>query len=292
MTKTSKLEIFKKIPDSVSLKHLTFTVEVIDRKKAQMYLDAMVPDQRNKKPAKIKQFGDDYSTGTWWLGISALLVDEYGHTMDGNNRLEACVQSGKPFETLVIRGIRKEAITAIDTGTARTFGDLCKMKGMTDPNVVASITKQLWMWQNGVRYAQGVGGPSHAQLEATLDEYKALIHPAVGRGRDVSGNFNYITAATAGFAWLLFKLEHSDQADDFIERLASGAHMPSNHPIMALRAQLSRRKPMDERRLTRDEVLAYIIHCWNAYRDDQVQRSRFQLTRTGRLDNENFPIPK
>src|SRR5215211_686884 len=141
---------FSGIPGAIVLDGLTITSEEIDPERAQLYLDAMIVNQRGKKKKKIKQFGSDIDRNKFFVGVDTIKVDEYGRTIDGQNRLQSCIDTGKPFRTWVVRGFRDEVLPVIDTGTSRSFADVCKMIGVDDPIVVSSITKRAWLWHNKV----------------------------------------------------------------------------------------------------------------------------------------------
>lgn len=285
---------FSHIPGSWTVNGITITLETITPEIAKGYIAQMMPQQRNQKPTKKQQMADDMSHHKWWLGISDILVDWYGRVIDGQNRLQTCVDTGEAFTTFIKRGIDPRAIPSIDVGSARTFADVCKMLNIEDPIVVGAITKRAYLWNIKQYTLKGAGrkAPSFETQKTFLVDNHELIHPAAARGRDMKKAIG-ISPSVAGFFYYLTMLcPEPPQADFFFNELLDPVTVPKGSPVRAVRDQLMRAPQSNERKRTPDEVLAYLIRAWNAFRLDKTDVTRFQLTRVGPLTNENFPRPQ
>jgi hypothetical protein len=62
--------------------------------------------------------------GEWRVTSQGIGFDSLGHLIDAHHRLNACVKSGIPFESVVVFGLRPDAYQVIDVGMKRTTSDL------------------------------------------------------------------------------------------------------------------------------------------------------------------------
>ncbi len=77
-------------------------------------------DNRPLKPAHVKMpvtaINDE-----WMLNGETIAFSKSGRLLDGQHRLTACVNTGKAFQTVIIKGIEDEAaFGTIDTGKPRS----------------------------------------------------------------------------------------------------------------------------------------------------------------------------
>lgn len=117
---------------------LSTSVEIITPESAAELLEGNVAN-RHLRPALISRYAHDMRNGNWHLNGEPLLFNGDGRLLNGQHRLEACIEAGVPFQTLVIRGVATEAMPTIDTGDSRTLGDYLGIEGMTNASVVAAI---------------------------------------------------------------------------------------------------------------------------------------------------------
>ncbi len=85
---------------------------------------------RNKKPGFIKLMTEEMLAGTWFLTHQGVAFRDNGELADGQNRLQAIINSGKPQNILVTFGVTQEAMLVIDTHRVRTDADALKIDGL------------------------------------------------------------------------------------------------------------------------------------------------------------------
>jgi hypothetical protein len=107
---------------AVSQSGLTAKWELINPTTAVEMLKAAGPN-RHKNRAKIARLDSDMVYGRYQTNGETIIFDRHGRLIDGQHRLEACVQSGKSFEALVVRGVDPSAIGTIDQGQSRSLAD-------------------------------------------------------------------------------------------------------------------------------------------------------------------------
>lgn len=284
--------------ETATIRGLTFSVEDITPGLAQRYIAGLAPNNRKSVTRKITQFAADMEAEDWLLNGEPIIFDTKGRVIDGEHRLRAITLSGASATMVVIRGVDPEARRTVDTGTARSFGQVCEMDGIKNPNAVAAVTRRAYLIDTKGSYmSRGPGSGERVPSHSALKEYRDAHHPeislAVVRGQDVRKAFGVVTTNIAATAFLLFSRIDPDQAHLFIEQLAFGEGLKRGMPAYTLRERLTKdaTRTVDQKRLSSDEHLGLICRSWNHYRDDEPVE-RLMLTRQGDLTNDNFPVPR
>lgn len=96
---------------------------------------------RNNRPVRRKHvlfLADQISKDQWEVNGQAIIISDDEQVLDGQHRLLAVIESGKPIKSLVIYGIKPEAFKTIDTGAVRTGADALSLHY---PQLSGSIIK-------------------------------------------------------------------------------------------------------------------------------------------------------
>src|SRR4051812_48689623 len=93
---------------------LTVRVVEVTPELAQQW-HAMNEGNRREKRVNIARFGRDMQDGRWSLTGEPIIFDRDGYLRNGQNRLQACIRSGKSFRTLVVWGIDRRAVRSMDS---------------------------------------------------------------------------------------------------------------------------------------------------------------------------------
>ena len=96
---------------------------------------------RNRNKEHVKSLLNNMKQGTWRFNGDTIRFDRDGELIDGQHRLAALVEFGKPLPMIVIKGFDKETMKTIDQEIKpRNLADLFKMNGVKDAtNVSATI---------------------------------------------------------------------------------------------------------------------------------------------------------
>lgn len=82
---------------------------------------------------RIKQYTLAMISGNWVLTHQGIAFDDAGNLLDGQHRLQAVVKSGVTVKMNVTFDVERiGGIMEIDTGRARTYGNIMKMSDVTD----------------------------------------------------------------------------------------------------------------------------------------------------------------
>lgn len=247
---------------------------------------------RNQRQGGKRNYGNDMLEGRFALNGTTITFtrplrkgeDEHvpeGFVMlvDGQHRLQSCVESGKPFVTFVVFGLEPEARQTVDTGIKRTLADVLSMEGETNALNIASILKRVHAWENG---DQHLIMKSHVFTHAMAQDHLAK-HPEIRRSAEIASRTHHhfhlttghsLRQSVIGFAhWLLMRVDEKN-TPEFFARIGDGVLPSLDHPINQLRRRFVRDltvKKQPEGATRRDIVrvpdwhqLCYIIRTWNA----------------------------
>jgi hypothetical protein len=244
---------------------------------------------RNIRARHVAELARQIANGEWDANNPAPIgISTQGKLLDGQHRLLALVEANKTCRMWVAEGLPPGTMANIDTGSRRTMGDVLKLRGEVNVNVLAGALHQLWGYE---RYRLMAGRlpntPSHGELLAMLEKHEDLretikdvsvaLHRTgmqQGVGPSIWNAFYYIAAGVNG-----------EDASEFLTLVATGEALGTGDPILALRRYI-----IGEGRLRhppRRVMAAVIIKSWNAWRRrDHVEVVSFK---PGGRAPEKFP---
>ncbi len=86
---------------------ISSAIERITPNVAKQMLERVFSNAKVDAPSR-EAFGRDMAAGGWVLNGSPIVFSVDGVLLDGRARLHACIDSGSAFDTLVIRGVRRQ----------------------------------------------------------------------------------------------------------------------------------------------------------------------------------------
>ncbi len=292
---SSKLNLRSRRIEKSDESFTSTSIETITPKIAAEWLKTMVVN-RPLTGRRVLQFGLEMEAGTWVVNGESIKFNAAGNLIDGQHRLEACVLSGTPFNSYVIRGISDErAFATIDVGKTRTHGDIFSIAGFTNPNNVAATAMLLYYYKNNLislsgpktvhpiklrRLAKGskfanVGGEHSIPKEQLLEfasPLKERLAEAV-RLSDRNKCGKVTTVSIAAFCYMIFREKDEVAAQQWIVDLGSGAGLAANDPLHVVRERLLSSMGSKIERLTRWSILALLIRSWNLRRAGKKVKS-------------------
>lgn len=198
--------------------------------------------------------------------------------IDGQHRLQACIDAGVPFVVYVAYGIKPEARRTVDTGIKRSFHDVLFMDGEEHAVQLASVVKRAYFWDQGDKHLRmREESFTHQQGQEFLAH-----HPELRRSTEVTVQGKDMFKNTAGIAlrgsvaglahWLFMKADET-QAPEFFARVFDGDGLKLDHPISILRRRLVKDKTQKTQIGSRRDyvevpdwtMMCYFIRSWNMY---------------------------
>jgi hypothetical protein len=189
---------------------------------AREILEKCNRDNRPLKKDHIKRLTSSLKNNEWMLNGEAIAFSKSGRLLDGQHRLTACVSSGKPFKTLVIKGIEEDdAFGTIDIGKPRTVTDLMNLQGLPKAPLFSAIAKQHKAWieteqENKHKFILTKRQYTERSIALHGKKYVDVIYPAF----EVTQKLGRKSAAM-GFAALLILDTATDDGEEFFAELES-----------------------------------------------------------------------
>lgn len=228
----------------------------------------------------------------WELNGATIIFDESGILIDGQHRLTACVRTGKPICTIVVRGISHNTQVTMDTGISRKLRDYTKMRGFKNYSTVASVGLALYIVDNyGLRayFMSHRGGKAtyKAVINFIDDNYEQRIKPLVDDVRAMQAKYRKVNSGTISAVFDAFTAAGKDDYEEFVKQLTHAS--PACVSIRILQTALSKNATTTDRvkQLTQKHIAAYMIKTWNAYITGvEIKQLKFNQ---GGAHPESFP---
>lgn len=260
---------------------------------ARQMMAGNAENQRNIKLGKVREYAEMMKEGQWIYPTGETLkIDTDGRLIDGQNRLQAVIESGVPVRFDIRNELDPTAMLVLDSGASRNLGDSLAVFGTPQRAKAAAIVRWVMMWDNGIyRGSSGRTGWSPSRMKQVTEYQRDALNydASAARGADAARH-RLGPSGPAGTAHYLLHRIDASQAEDFFDHVISGANLPERHPAKTLRERLLSNRTSREG-WDRYEQLAAYIRGWNAFRKNEPL-TRIVITNDGRLTNSNFPQPK
>jgi len=256
------------------------TIERIAPNQAKEYLEKN-PRNRNLRKKTVEFLAAQMVADNWQLNGETIIFDARGNLLDGQHRLNACVEAGKPFTTFVVRGIDANAQSSIDTGIARTAGDVLTMNEISNGARLAAAARVIFAIE-GIgdgdevqRVSLSTKVPHNVVLDFVRSNSDILIE---GAHTIVKGQGKAILRPPATWCALyyLFASRNRTKAREFFDALTSGEELEKDHPVYRLRSLLI--SNLAQKNIKRKKLwyCGIAVKAWNAFlRGEQVRGLKF-----------------
>ena len=114
--------------------NLSVRTERVTPTKAAEWLAKHNIKNRRLRKRHVSMLASDMSAGRWRMTHEAIGFDESGRLIDGQHRLSAVVESGKPQEFLVVRKLPEGTQLFVDNGCRRSLADAATFEGSLSIN--------------------------------------------------------------------------------------------------------------------------------------------------------------
>lgn len=245
-------------------------VETVTPEMAREWLETLNKRNRPVAQSVVDRYAYQMKRGQWKLNGEAVIFGISKNILDGQHRLKACVQAGKPFTTLVVRGIDDDTFDTLDDGHKRSLADVFAVKGEQNYQVVAAGVRFVWLYATGQITSRDLsrqkGADTKQVLEETLEKHPGL--------RQSARYFNMLRARTGGVLLpvsmmvglhYLFSLIDDQKADEFFEQFQSGLELTEGNPIYLLRQRLIAGHREASAIMRTKAMYFYTVTAWNAF---------------------------
>ena len=225
---------------------------------------------RRPKPPAIARYARDMAANAWTLTAQSIIFDRDGNLRNGQNRLMACVEAGKAFETMVVFGVDPASFMDMDTGPARTYGDVITIASdgeMANAHALGALAAMVYRYERGYRLVGGGQSVNPSPIEV-LDVISRhpLLHLSVGVGVRASKRADVRPPRVGAFAHYRFATVDREAADEFFHRLVEMDFDGAAEPLKLLAGQLRRMNTRDRSHDDAWRVLYYTFKTWRVWR--------------------------
>ncbi|MDQ0512562.1 hypothetical protein [Ancylobacter amanitiformis] len=240
----------------------TTVIIEIDPKTAREVLEKRNKGNRPPKANKVNQFSGDMSSDRWGLTGDTIKFGTDGRLLDGQNRLAACIKSGKNFKTHVIFGIDPALFGRMDIGKPRNPADILHIAGYKYASTLAAAIRWAHLLDNDP-YDRSTLQPDEV-LRLAKEKYND-IEPYLKYGRDINRQFAHPAGQLAA---LIYHFSRSDnkKAMDFIRAWLKGDRNGKYQIIDTMQALLHSQKANNNGRIHELTRASIIIKAWNIFK--------------------------
>lgn len=203
------------------------------------------------------------SAGVWKMNGDTIRFNGNGDLIDGQHRLNACVQAAQPFDTYVVRGLEHDSFDTIDQGKKRTIGDVLARQGHKHYTALASSLRWLWMYQKGFGKAGNHGEQRPDEAMAILERNPGL-HDAVDFASQLRRHKKLIHPGLLGFLVYETSRKDKDKAEAFWTQVINAEGLKKGSPAYMLHSRL-----VDNlgsvAKLHAETIAALSIKAWNLH---------------------------
>ena len=138
-------------------------------------IDELMPVNRKEKIRKSGAFTRDIAAGRFFFNGDTIRFYADGALADGRHRLKAIREGGKTVRVLIVRGLARDALPTIDSGTARSGADALTILGHVSALHLQALARKVLLYQNGTVMHSGGGGstayaPSNEEIVKWVED--------------------------------------------------------------------------------------------------------------------------
>lgn len=232
------------------------------------------PSNRAVSKLSVSFYAKQMVDGDWVENGETIKIAEDGTLIDGQNRLHAVIAANIPVDLEFRTGIKKEYITTIDTGKARSAADILSMNKIPYYAATASAVKLIMAWDKGaVRLGEGTPQVkfSNSNVLGFVNLNKNEIISSA-KWSSPKGLNALISRPKIIALHYLFSRIDNNSANYFFSDLESGVGLKAGDPVLVLRNRLIENTSKSERtgKMSGGEMLGIIIKAWNYRRNSQT----------------------
>ena len=254
---------------------MTFTLEQMTPSRAEEYLKRNIATNRIPSSQLIHQYARDMVRNCWITTHEAIAFDKEGNLIDGQQRLQAVIESGKTVAILVVRGVASEAFIVVNTGRSRSPQDSLKMAGMDGVSRrKLAIARRLML------------GLNSKSVTFTRQELKTIFEShrrAIDFAYDVATNDYNVAPVGAAIARAYYK-QPRERLKQFGNVLSTGFMTPGDEAAVMLKSYVDKNRQNSKTDRKQVEVYAKTEYALQSF------ISKEKPTSLRQVEKEAFPL--
>lgn len=235
-------------------KQVLFDFEFITPDKALEMLEHNTCNYRKLSDSVMSRYRSDMEKGLWTVTTATISFAKDGRLIDGQTRLNACVESGVGFWTYVIRNCPEELIhdPNQDKGKIRPLSLYLQKQGYANTTVMAGALRALHRYcDQRTMQRGGTNSITDANCLDICQKMPDLFFKCVSRVANTAA-LKKLYRPSVTIAFLYIASHRSEEAaDTFMKVLAKEQDELSNHPANVVREQVMADRKMDPTHYTK-----------------------------------------
>lgn len=249
---------------------ITGRVETITPDMAKEMLGSNT-NNRNVSRKQVELFARTMAQQAWQMNGEAIKFSGTGRLLDGQHRLLACVESGVPFRTLVIRGLPEETQETMDAGKTRTMANVLELQGRSNTKQLATVARSIYLSEQlGVEAAcLNSASPTRNELLSFIENTPRLEDTLRQASAFYVKSNHLISVSMAALIYWTFSEIDGEACERFFDMLATGANLDEGNPILVLRNTLFdiNKRGAHSDRTSRRRIVGITVKAWNKWRE-------------------------
>ncbi len=247
---------------------------------------------KSNRPVRKKHvafLASEIVKGNWQVNGQAIVIADDEQVLDGQHRLFAIIEAGKPIQSLVVYGITPEAFRTIDTGAVRTGSDaLCLHFDDCSQAVIKAVATAV-QWcvrlERGTVFAQSK--TSNTDVIAYVKAHMSLLQCAETL-QSYPKDTRPLSIGCGTALYEMFTRRKPQLADRFMERLYTGEGLCRTDVEYVLR-QAFIRDALRTTKLPMGIRMKMVIKGWN-WRQRGMETASHQTVAVQSNDDQRIRI--
>lgn len=230
---------------------MTATVTRIDTVKKEMERVLLTPEMatqllehnaynRPVSDAHVSRIARQIIEDKWKFNGDTIKISETNDVLDGQHRLWAVIEAKRAIETIIVRGIARDAFATVDTiRKQRSGADILSLAGANKSRLqVAAAVKWLVSYQKTNQDLKLWKKPEF-RVENSDIELTFKHHPAIAEAVErVKHLHDLMSIGALAFVYYVAVSKNQELADQMIEILDAPAGTAQSNPFFRLRQAL------------------------------------------------------
>lgn len=237
---------------------------------------AMLSRNRDNRPmsqSDVKFYAAQMSSGQWRLTGDTIKISKTGDLLDGQHRLAAIVQYGRPVEIAVATDCEREIFEVLDTGRRRSAADVLAISGFQETTNLAAIARGVILFKAGISSKGSERGNMSITVSNTdvlnfIEQNQVRVSNTMHASSSFYNRCKFLSRSEYGIFYFLFSEKSEVDATDFFEKFASGAGLQEDSPILKLRRKMEQ-NALSTKKITTFVRRFYILRAWAAFRKNE-----------------------
>lgn len=247
--------VVKLSPKTPELTTITLTPELATQLLERNSLNRPLSDQH------VSRIARQIKSGKWKFNGDTIKIADTNDVLDGQHRLWAVIEAKMPVETILVRGIAREAFATIDTlRRARSGSDVLTLNGAHQYRaIIASAIPWLIRWQRNVLtdYRNPLNRIENSDIEMIYQSHGGIVL-AAERASKLKA---IVSPSILSFFYYVLVNRNSDIAERMMRTLEYPSAVGMSDPFFCLRSQLLNVRGKRPDTLT---IIAWMIKAANA----------------------------